>query len=173
MSAPIELDAIDWAILERLQRDATIPNKDLAAEVGVAASTCLLRVRRLRERGVVSGIHAHVDPRAVGLGLDAFLAVRVRPHTREVFARFADFALGLPETRSVYHVSGADDFQILVSVTDAGHLQRLVLDVMSQRPEVAHVQSSLVYERADINVLRPPVRRDGQPPLMAPRMPRR
>jgi DNA-binding Lrp family transcriptional regulator len=64
MAAAIELDAIDWAILEQLQKDATIPNKQLAEQVGVAPSTCLLRVRRLRERGVITGIHAHVSSTA-------------------------------------------------------------------------------------------------------------
>jgi DNA-binding Lrp family transcriptional regulator len=164
----IELDSIDWAILTQLQQNAMIANKDLAALVGLAPSTCLLRVRRLRERGVITGFHAHVAAAAVGVGLDAFLAVQVRPHTREVFSRFAEFALGLPETRSVFHVSGEEDFLILVGVVDAGHLQRLVLDVMSQRTEVAHVQSSIVYERAEINVLHPVQPRRDQPPLMAP-----
>lgn len=170
MRADTELDSKDWAILARLQQNALMTNKDLAAEVGLAPSTCLLRVRRLRERGVITGFHAHVDSAAVGLGIDAFLAVQVRPHTRDVFGRFVDFALGLPETRTVYHLSGDEDFLVLVSVADASHLQRLVLDVMSQRTEVARVQSSLVYERAEIRQLRPIENRRDQPPLLEPRV---
>lgn len=119
---------------------------------------------------MITGIHAHVAPATVGLGLEAFVAVQVRPHTREVFSKFADFALSLPETRSVFHVSGAEDFLVLVTVADAAHLQRLVLDVMSRRSEVSQVQSSLIYERAEVNGVRPIPRRDDQPPLMAPRV---
>ncbi len=106
MQGNIELDSKDWDILTRLQQDALISNKELAAAVGLAPSTCLLRVRRLRERGVITGFHAHVSSAAVGLGLDAFLAVQVSPHNREVFGRFVDFVLALPETRTAYHVSG-------------------------------------------------------------------
>lgn len=168
MSRDIELDSKDWAILELLQRDALISNKALAAEVGLAPSTCLLRVRRLRESGVITGFHAAVSPAAVGLGVDALLAVQVRPHTREVFSRFADFALSLPETRTLFHVSGDDDFLILVSVADAGHLQRLVLDVMSQRGEASHVRTSLVYERTELRDIRPVDARRREPPLIAP-----
>jgi DNA-binding Lrp family transcriptional regulator len=168
MGGDIELDSKDWDILTRLQRDALISNKELAAAVGLAPSTCLLRVRRLRERGVITGFHAHVSSAAVGFGLDAFLAVQVRPHNREVFGRFVDFALALPETRTAYHVSGEHDFLLLVSVTDAGHLQRLMLDVMSPRSEVSRVQTSLIYERTDLRELRPLQRRQDQAPLMEP-----
>ncbi|WP_306368413.1 Lrp/AsnC family transcriptional regulator [Nocardiopsis sp. CC223A] len=170
MAAAIELDAIDWAILEQLQKDATIPNKQLAEQVGVAPSTCLLRVRRLRERGVITGIHAHVSSTAIGLAMNAILSVQVRPHTREVFNRFVDFAIALPETRSLYHVSGAEDFLIHVAVGNAEHLQQLVLDVMSQRSEVTRVQSSIVYEQTEFHALRSPDSRQRRPPLIAPRL---
>jgi DNA-binding Lrp family transcriptional regulator len=170
MGATIGLDAIDWAILEQLQQDATIPNKKLAAQLGIAPSTCLLRVRRLRERGVITGIHAHVSSTAIGLAMNAILAVQVRPHVREVFTRFVDFAVALRETRALYHISGAEDFLIHVVVSDAEHLQQLVLDVMSQRAEVARVHSSVVYEQTEFHTLHSPDSRQRRPPLIAPRL---
>ena len=57
-----ELDSVDWVILELLQVDATLPNKDIAATVGVAPSTCLERIRRLRRNGTIVATRAHVLP---------------------------------------------------------------------------------------------------------------
>src|SRR5215211_6196773 len=61
-----ELDSIDEALLDELQKDARQTNKALAQKVGVAPSTCLERIRELRARGVIKGFRADVDPAAVG-----------------------------------------------------------------------------------------------------------
>src|SRR5713226_5342543 len=61
-----ELDDIDRRIVHELARDARLPNNALADRVGIAPSTCLGRVRALRDRGVIRGYHADVDPAALG-----------------------------------------------------------------------------------------------------------
>ena len=71
------MDRIDDAILASLQKDGRISNKELAAAVGLAPSSCLERMRRLQERGVITGFRADVDPKAVGIGLQAFVFVRL------------------------------------------------------------------------------------------------
>jgi len=63
------LDPVDWRILQQLQDDASITNKELAARVGLPTSSCHERVRRLRELGVIMAVRAVVDPAAVGRGL--------------------------------------------------------------------------------------------------------
>jgi DNA-binding Lrp family transcriptional regulator len=70
------LDRIDFAILAALQNDGRLTNKELAGRVGLAPSSCLERVRRLREAGTLRGSHAEVDPAVLGIGLQALLAVR-------------------------------------------------------------------------------------------------
>jgi DNA-binding Lrp family transcriptional regulator len=167
-SGSARLDHTDWAILDRLQADASISNKELAAAIGIAPSTCLERVRRLRERGVIVGYHAEVSAEKVGLGLQAILSVQVRPHAREVFARFVDFVLEVPEVRALYHVSGEADFLVHVACQDTRHLQQLVLDAFQTRREVVRVQSSLVYEQVRRDALRPPQPLD-LPSLIMPR----
>ncbi len=167
-----EPDALDWTILELLQDDATISNKQLAAAVGLAPSTCLARVRRLRERGILTGFHADVPPEAVGLGLQAILSVRVRPHTRAAFGRFVDIALAMTPTQALYHVSGEDDFLVHVAVADAPQLQQLVIDLMSHREQIVHVRSSIVYEQVRVRTLRAPdpMTANGESPLIASRV---
>lgn len=140
------LDAIDAALLAALQKDARLPNKDLAEMINVAPSTCLVRHRALRDRGVITGYHADVDLTALGRGLRAIIAVRIRPHTRAVVRPFLDYLLELPETISVSHVAGPDDFLVHVAVADAAHLQRLVLDAFTSRREVAQLHTNLVFE---------------------------
>src|SRR5271154_3780487 len=77
-----ELDEYDRHIVRELARDARTPNNALAERVGIAPSTCLGRVRSLRERGVIRGYHADVDPAALGLALQALIAIRLESHAR-------------------------------------------------------------------------------------------
>ncbi|KAA2258888.1 Lrp/AsnC family transcriptional regulator [Solihabitans fulvus] len=151
-----ELDSIDWRILEELQNDATLPNRTLAELVGLAPSTCLQRVRRLREQGVITGSHAVVNPVAAGLPLEAVVSVNVRPHTRPVVAAFRRFVMAQPETRSLFHVSGQADFLIHIAVADSTHLQVFLVDKLAARTEVRNLTSSVVLERVETRALTPP-----------------
>ena len=78
---PAPLDRIDRAILAALQQNARLANKELSARVGLAESSCHERVKRLVQSGVLRGFHAEVDPRALGVGLQALVAVRLARHT--------------------------------------------------------------------------------------------
>jgi DNA-binding Lrp family transcriptional regulator len=157
MTAPAQLDTVDLAILRELQNDARITNKDLARAVGIAPSTCLDRVGRLRSAGVVLGTALRVDAAALGRPLQALLFVRVQPHRRELIDPFVEHALAQPETRSVFHLTGPDDFLVHVAAASAGDLQRLVLDEFTARPEVALVHTTLIFQQWDGGPLLPPV----------------
>ena len=143
-----DLDRIDHALIELLQQDARTTNKELAARVGLAESSCLERVRRLVRTGVIRGFHAEVDLRASGVALEALVAVRLARHTRRAFESFRASMLALDQARSVFHVAGANDFLVHVGVADSGALRELILDAFTSRPEVAHVETSLIYEHA-------------------------
>lgn len=149
------LDRIDRAIVAELQKDARLPNKELAARVGLAQSSCLERVRALRARGVLLGFHAAVDPRALGRGLEAIVAIRVRPHSRKHVDAFREAALAMPEVIEVFHVTGADDFLLHIGVADTDALRDFVLDRLTVRPEVGHVESRIVYQHARRSALEP------------------
>ncbi len=143
---PTELDAIDLALLEALQTDGWLSNKELAARVGLAPSSCLVRVRRLRERGVLRGCHADVAPAALGVGLQALIAVRLGRHRREDVQAFLSHTRALPEVIGWCHVTGAADFLVHVAVRDADHLRDLAMDGFTTRDEVAHLETSLIFE---------------------------
>ena len=149
----MNLDRIDCDILAILQKDARLSNKELASAVGLAPSSCLARVQRLRTEGVLRGAHAEVDPQALGVGLQALIAVQLRQHSRAQVKAFWKHALGLPEVLAVFHVAGTHDFQVHVAVRDAHHLRDLALDAFTTRSEVAHIQTSLIFEWAKGQVM--------------------
>ena len=110
------LDDVDRAIVAALQADGRMPNAELARRVGVAESTCSARLRALRERGVIRGIHADVDLTA------------------------------LPGVIAAYHVSGATDYLVHVSAESADALRDLVLDELTSRGGVVHAETSLIFD---------------------------
>ncbi|MBB4929565.1 DNA-binding Lrp family transcriptional regulator [Lipingzhangella halophila] len=150
------MDPVDLEILRVLQNDARITNRDLAAAVGIAPSTCLDRVARLRSAGVIQGQVLRVSPEAMGRPVQAFLAIRVQPHRRPLVEPLVEHIRSQPESRALYHLTGPDDFLILVAAASVADLQRLVLDEFTARPEVTRVQTMLIFEEWDAGPLLPP-----------------
>ncbi len=146
MTSETGLDRIDYGILRSLQNNARLSNKELAAHVGLAPSSCLSRVRRLRETGVLRGFHADIDPAALGVGLQAIMLVRLSQHRRKSFRSFHDYLTALPEVVAFHHVAGVNDFIVHVAVRDSDHLRDLAIDSFTTRPEVAHHETSLIFE---------------------------
>jgi DNA-binding Lrp family transcriptional regulator len=144
-NASSALDRIDLAILELLQNNARLSNKEIAAQVNLAPSSCLGRIRRLRETKVLQGFHAEINPAAVGIGLQAIVAVRLARHSRDKFRSLYDHIHGLPEVLQVFHVSGVNDLLLHVAVRDVTHLRDLVVDELATRSEVANCETSVIF----------------------------
>lgn len=141
----MRLDRTDFVLLGLLRKNARLPNKDLAEKAGIAPSTALERIRRLREGRAILGYHAEVSPQAIGIGLQAMVSVRLTRHSRELVERFHEHLLALPEVLSFYHVGGADDFLVHVGVRDSDHLRDFALSAFTERPEVAHIETRLIF----------------------------
>lgn len=145
MDAFYDVDRIDREILTVLAHDARITNKDLAGQVGLSQSACLERVRRLTERGAIQGAHARIDPAAFGIGVQALVAVQLKRHTRSAVARFERSALEQPQVVALYHLTGRDDYMAHVVAQDMEHLRDFTLDAITSLPDVARVETSLVF----------------------------
>ena len=152
------LDRIDRHILARLQEDGRRSNKELAAQVGLAPSSCAERVRKLREAGHMRGIHAEVDPRALGIQLQAMVFVQLERHAATIMSQFQEQVCAHPEVLAVYHVAGQHDFLVHVVARDTDHLQQLIL--MLSQPAVRHVQTALIFSHQRTHVL-PDLTDDG------------
>ena len=141
-----ELDDVDQRIVAELRRQGRLPNTALADKVGIAASTCLTRLRSLMDRGVIAGFHAEVDPAWIGRPIQAMIAVRLRGDARGAINEFSDRLAGMPEVLNVYFLAGADDFHVHVAARDPDDLRAFVVDHLSSAPEVALTETNLIFE---------------------------
>jgi DNA-binding Lrp family transcriptional regulator len=140
------LDATDGRILRALADDARMPNNALAAMVGIAPSTCLGRVRGLRERGAIRGYHADIDPAALGRPLQAMVAVRLQSHARGHIPGFMAKIARLPEVINVFFLGGANDFLVHIAATSTENLRDFVVVNLSGNPDVALTETNLIFE---------------------------
>jgi len=145
-SGRIELDDLDRQIIAILHENARIPNVELAREVGISPSTCLARVRSLRERGVIVRYTAEINPLALGFTLQALVSVRIRPGARHLMEQISDELRREPEVAQLFFLGGTEDFLIHVRVRDSEHVRQFVLKNLSANPAVALTETNLVFE---------------------------
>jgi DNA-binding Lrp family transcriptional regulator len=148
-----QLDRIDTEIIRELQINARLSNKELAARVGLAPSSCLERVRKLQLSGVLRGYHAEVDATALGVELGAMISIKLRRHSRDLVEGFQRYILSLPEVAAVCYLAGPTDFVIQVGVHDTDQLRDLILERISTREEVEHIETAIIFEHAQRWVL--------------------
>lgn len=142
----MSLDRTDFGILSLLQHDATLSNKQIAAEIGLAPSSAHERLKRLRDDGVLRGAHADVDPKAMGVGLEALFLIELAKHKRGGVDHFMTEIVNVPEVRSAFLITGRWDFVVHVVARDMRHLKDLALDSFTHRPEVTRIETSIIYE---------------------------
>ena len=143
---PVALDDVDRRILTVLHRDARISNNALAEEVGIAASTCHGRVRRLQDLGVIRGFYTDIDPSAIGLNLQAMISVSLQASARAKIGSFIKQIRRMPQVMDVYFLAGADDFILHVAARDTDDLRSFVVENLNADADVAGTQTSLIFE---------------------------
>ncbi len=143
---PPSLDAIDRQLLGLLQRDGRLTNKELAARVGLAPSSCLARVQRLVDRGVIRGHTALVDPEAVGLRIQALVFVQLQSHRAGATESLRDHLLRFDEVLQLYHIGGAQDLVVHIAVRDTDHLRAVVMDRIAVHEQIRHIETNIVFE---------------------------
>ena len=148
-----KLDEIDLRILTILFSDADITNKELAAQIGIAPSTCLERVKRMKQNGVIKNAFVDINFKTLGGNIEAIAAIRLQPYSEQIVNLLRDDLLKLPEIVSLYHMGGSYDYFIHMSVKDSEHLRRFVFQAITSREEVQTVETSLVFEHSRSGVL--------------------
>jgi Lrp/AsnC family leucine-responsive transcriptional regulator len=143
----MQLDRIDCRILELLQQDGRLTNAELAERVALSPSPCLRRVRALEEAGVLRQYVALVDPAQVGLGLLAYVVVKLEKRGKMPVDEFSRAVQAWPEVVACYAMTGDMDYLVRVQVEDLEHFSRFVLDRLLQQPGVIDVKSNFVLER--------------------------
>ena len=151
MTESITLDAIDQRIIAALQDDARLSFEQLAERVGLSASAVLRRVRRLEGGGVITGYSARVAPERMGLGLSAFINVRLEKHTpsqrQSPMDSFRAAVQGWTEVVDCVALAGEMDYLLRVQVADMEHYARFIRDTLLRHPAVQDCKTSFVLER--------------------------
>ena len=144
----MQLDRYDIRILEALQQDGRISNQDLADRIGLSPSPCLRRLRALEEAGLITGYHATLDPKKLGLTLTALIHISMDQHTPERFANFESRVAEIPEVQECLLITGQEaDYQLKVVVRDMDAYQELLLHRITRITGVTGVHSSFVLRR--------------------------
>ena len=147
---PIALDKLDRAILRRLQDDGRETYEAIGEQVGLSASAVLRRVKRLEEARAIARYVALVRPEAVGLGLTAYLNVRLEKntetHKRNPMDVFRAAVQSWPEVVECVSLTGEMDYLLRVVVRDMAHYSRFVMDTLLKHPSVQDCKTSFVLD---------------------------
>jgi Lrp/AsnC family leucine-responsive transcriptional regulator len=141
----LTLDKTDLLILSLLQGEGRMSNVDLARRVNLSASPCLERVRRLEAAGLIAGYSARLNASALGYGTSAFIQVTLDRTTAEVFDRFRDAVITIPEVAECHMVAGGFDYLLKLRLTGMD-AYRAVLTRIVDLPGVAQTHTYVVIE---------------------------
>ena len=151
MDKSAALDKLDRAILRRLQSNGRETYDVIGDKVSLSASAVLRRVKRMEESGVIDSYVALVRPESVGLGLTAYINVRLEKHTeshkRNPMDLFRASVQAWPEVVECAALTGEMDYLLRVVVQDMAHYSRFIMDTLLKHPSVQDCKTSFVLDR--------------------------
>ena len=142
----IELDDIDRRIVAALQAEGRLPMVDLADRVGLSATPCQRRVKRLEEEGVIGRYAALVSPQAMDLGLQALIQITLDDHSEKTVDAFEAAIRARPEVVACYAVTGDMDFQVHVFAPDLASFSEFAMKALLRMPGVKGTRSSFIMQ---------------------------
>ncbi|HEX5392299.1 MAG TPA: winged helix-turn-helix transcriptional regulator [Rhodocyclaceae bacterium] len=141
-----DLDKIDRKILDILQQDGRISITDLSERVGLSATPCAERIRRMEREGVITGYYARVNPQALGLSLLVFVEIKLSAKSGDVFDKVKKQLQYVPEVMECHLVSGDFDYLVKARIKEMGEYRRLLGEVLKKLPATAESRSYVVME---------------------------
>ncbi|MCW8306006.1 Lrp/AsnC family transcriptional regulator [Acidiphilium sp. PA] len=117
-SAAPMLDKIDRAILRLIARDCTMQLATIASQVGLSATPCWKRIKRMEEAGVITGRVAMLSPERLGYPVSVFASIETADHSEAWIARFAELVATMPEIVGAWRMSGDVDYLLHIMVAD-------------------------------------------------------
>jgi len=144
----IDLDTTDLRVLDLLQQDASLSNQELAARAHVSPATCLRRVRRLVEAGIIERRVALLSPEKLGAGLTAIVEITLDRQGAEHLAAFEAKVLAEGAVQQCYRVSPGPDFVLVLQVPDMPAYQALAQRLFTAHHQVRNVRAFFAVKRA-------------------------
>ncbi|MEW5251069.1 Lrp/AsnC ligand binding domain-containing protein [Microbulbifer sp. 2201CG32-9] len=142
-----ELSTIDRNILRVLQKNGRTSYAELARQVGLTATPCVERVKRLENDGVIQGYTALINPEFLDAALVVFVQIRLNRSAQDAFEEFRNAVAALPEVQECYLVSGNFDYLIKARVADMSAYRKFYGETLLTLPEVQECTSYVVMEQ--------------------------
>ncbi|MEM7709763.1 MAG: Lrp/AsnC family transcriptional regulator [Pseudomonadota bacterium] len=139
------IDETDRRILRVLQTDATLSLDALSDRVALSRNACWRRVRRMENAGIIRERVAHLDAGRLGLGLSAFVLIRVGTHDPTWLTRFQSVVAAMPEIQGAHRMTGDLDYVLRVRVRDVADYDRFYKRLID-RVDLADISASFVME---------------------------
>lgn len=143
----LTLDRTDVKILNELQRDANLTNVELADRVNLSPSPCLTRVRKLEQTGIIDRRVTLLNPKMMGLEINAYIQVTLDKQLRSALDSFREAVERIPEVMECNWMTGDCDFLLRVVVHDVDELERLIAMKLSKLDFVSSIRSNLVLKQ--------------------------
>jgi DNA-binding Lrp family transcriptional regulator len=140
------IDRISFDLIDLLTKNARLSNKELAAAVGIAPSTCHQRLKQMRETGLLRGAHARIDLRQLGLGMEALIQVELQKHRRDSVDAFSRRLSKALEVRHIFLVAGHFDLIVHVTIRDMEHLRDLAYSHFTSDKDVVRIETAVVFQ---------------------------
>jgi len=141
-----ELDDIDRRIVAALQSEGRLPIVDLAERVGLSATPCQRRVKRLEEEGVITRYAALISPAALGMGLQALVEITLDDHSEKTVEAFEAAIRARAEVVACYAVTGDMDFLVHVFAPDLAAFSEFAMKALLRMPGVKGTRSSFIMQ---------------------------
>lgn len=138
------MDAIDKKILDILQQDGRITNKELASQLGLSPPPTLERVKKLEKQGFISSYAALVNPKKINVNNVLMVSISLTHHTDETINDFRSQVLALSEVLECYHVTGEEDYLLKVVCRDMEDYERFIVKKLSALKNVGKIKTSVV-----------------------------
>jgi len=140
----VNFDEYDKKIIKYLQEDASISNKELATRIGLAPSSCLLRVKNLKEQGIIKQYTTVIDEKKLGFEITCYAQVTMSPFTRETAANFIEEVNKIPEVIECYTITGEAAFLMKIVAKDFQYYRNFVFDKLLSVPSVSNIDTKIV-----------------------------
>ncbi|MDB5670246.1 MAG: Lrp/AsnC family transcriptional regulator [Alphaproteobacteria bacterium] len=148
------MDNTDRRILEILQRDASLPVAEIAAQVNLSQTPCWRRIQKLEQAGVIQGRVAILDPDKIGLGLTVFVEVETGDHSKQWLETFAETVLTMAEVMEVYRMAGDVDYLLRLAVANMAAYDDFYRRLIATVP-MKNVTSRFAMERVKFTTAYP------------------
>lgn len=140
------LDAIDQKIIAILRNNGKINHKELSTLIGLTITPTYERVKRLEQKGIITGYHARIDKQKTGKSLKVMCQLSLKSHAKELLESFEGAIVRLEEVSACYHVAGNYDYLLHIEVRDMDAYSAFLKEKLATIPHISNVQSMFVMK---------------------------